>query len=87
MRGYYGDALATMAETPPAYEIAVADYDWSCEITIGYWRRYCPQALETLNFEVLARTHNGGSGGIHNTQALNYWYRVRAVLRQHGFAA
>ena len=48
----------------------------------AYWRRHCPRALARLDFQVLARTHNGGPQGPIYPSTLPYWHRVRDRLAQ-----
>ena len=63
------------------------DYDtyvWDrarCEyLMYWYWRRYCPRALAELDFETLARVHNGGPDGARQACTLDYWRRVKGYL-------
>ena len=52
-------------------------------IMIWYWKRYCPHALESLDFETLARIHNGGPRGDRKYATLRYWRKVKHALRQN----
>jgi len=47
---------------------------------LAYWRRYCPQSLSSLDFETLARVHNGGPQGHRRASTLPYWKMIRARL-------
>lgn len=47
------------------------------QVMLAYWRRYVPEALENLDFEVLARTHNGGPNGQYKTSTQIYWLLVK----------
>jgi hypothetical protein len=55
--------------------------DYSQRVMVGYWRRYCPKALEQGNYHVLARVHNGGPAGHRRSATLPYWAKVKAKLR------
>ena len=57
-----------------------------CEyVMYHYWRRYCPAALAELDFETLARAHNGGPDGARQACTLDYWRRVKDKLEiRHG---
>ena len=59
------------------------DDAYALQIVIAYWQRYCPEALATGDFEVMARTHNGGPRGADNDATIAYWHRVRKHLHQH----
>ena len=59
---------------------------WSaaaCEVVmLTYWRRHCPAAMRTGDFETLARVHNGGPRGATKPSTLPYWRRVRAATQE-----
>lgn len=76
MRGYWADS-----RTPGQYE-QVRDRQYAERVCVGYWRRYCPQALAAGDWETLARTHNGGPKGATKTATLVYWRRVEAELNR-----
>jgi hypothetical protein len=46
----------------------------------AYWKRYCPRAFSRLDFETLARVHNGGPKGAQRTRTLPYWHRVKSEM-------
>lgn len=49
----------------------------------AYWRRYCPEALEVLDAETLARVHNGGPKGDRKESTKIFWRKVeRELARQ-----
>jgi hypothetical protein len=50
------------------------------QAVLWYWERFCPEALDRLDFETLARVHNGGPDGMGNRRTLGYWRRVREQL-------
>ena len=58
----------------------VRDLDYAKRVCLAYWRRYCPAALDRLDFEPLARTHNGGPKGPTRAATLPYWRKIQAVL-------
>lgn len=72
--GYWYDS-GVPGKHSQVYQKAYAE-----RVMIGYWARYCPKALETMNFEVLARTHNGGGGGMKNPKTIAYWKKVKSHL-------
>lgn len=49
-------------------------------VVIAYWQRWCPEALERRDAEVLARVHNGGPKGASKAATLKYWARVQRAL-------
>lgn len=50
-------------------------------VMIGYWKRYCPQALADGDYQTLARVHNGGHSGARKASTLKYWRKVVRELR------
>jgi len=57
-----------------------SDYGYSCKIAIAYFERYCPKALSNMNYQILARTFNGGWNGMHKKSTLKYWKRIEKAL-------
>ncbi len=57
------------------------DRQYSEAVMIAYWKRHCPDALRTLDYQTLARIHNGGPNGPRKTATLSYWRLVQAALR------
>jgi hypothetical protein len=51
-------------------------------VMLAYWRRWCPDAIDSLDFETLARVHNGGPRGSTKQATLSYWSRVREQLQK-----
>ena len=47
---------------------------------LAYWKRYCPKALRSGDFETLARVHNGGPAGHRKAATADYWKSVQARL-------
>jgi hypothetical protein len=62
------------------YDRDVWDTYESESVMLGYWMRYTPDALESLDYEVLARVHNGGPRGADKESTIAYWNKVRAEL-------
>jgi len=59
------------------------DMAYARKVALAYWRRYCPEALETLDAEVLARVHNGGPTGHRKESTKVFWRKVeRELARQ-----
>ena len=52
----------------------------SRQITLWYWERHCPTALYELDFETLARVHNGGPEGSSKKSTDDHWKRVQAQM-------
>lgn len=62
------------------YETSVRDKD-ACEgVMFSYWNRYCRKALSELDFETLARIHNGGPRGDVKESTKPYWLKVKAEM-------
>jgi len=50
-------------------------------VVLAYFQKYEPTALKNLDFETLARCHNGGCGWRRNKSATNmYWQKVKRFL-------
>ena len=51
------------------------------KVVLGYFQKYEPTALKNLDFETLARVHNGGCGWRKNKAATNgYWKKIQNNL-------
>ena len=48
---------------------------YSKKIVTAYFKRYAPIALKNGNWEVLARTHNGGPTGYKKSATEKYWQK------------
>jgi len=55
--------------------------DYAEKVMIGYWKRYCSDALRKGDAEVLARIHNGGPRGHKIKATLPYWKKVKKHLK------
>jgi hypothetical protein len=56
------------------------DPKYARTVVIAYWKRWCPEALERCDAEVLARTHNGGPQGAKKASTIAYWAKVERAL-------
>jgi hypothetical protein len=57
------------------------DARFSEKVMQAYWRRYCPEALRKLDFETLARVHNGGPTGHKKAATAGYWKLVQRQMK------
>lgn len=57
-----------------------ANYDFSVRVMRNYLKRYAPKALDNRNWEICARTHNGGPRGVKIAQTKKYWEKVKKHL-------
>ncbi len=62
------------------YETAVWDKAACERVMWNYWTRYCPDALQNLDYETLARIHNGGPRGATKQATIPYWNKVKQYL-------
>jgi hypothetical protein len=58
------------------------NYAYSVKVVTAYMNRWVPWAVDTRNYEILARTHNGGPDGWHHASTLVYWYDFQKILRK-----
>lgn len=75
-RAYWRDS-----GVPGRYQM-VRNMAYAERIMRAYWKRYCPRELSQLDFQTLARIHNGGPKGAQNSRTLSYWRRVQSKLIQ-----
>jgi hypothetical protein len=47
---------------------------------LAYFARYAPKALESKDWQTLARVHNGGPKGHTKKATLGYWAKVQKEL-------
>ena len=88
--GYYQDSLLVLHrlnyDVPP-YKVAVTSDTWAPEIMKGYWQRWCPEAVKSVDVETLSRVHDGGGPrGMKNDNTILYWRKVQKVLTRKGFS-
>jgi len=58
----------------------VTDLEYSKKVVKAYLSRYCPRAVNSHDYETMARTHNGGRLGPSKTATLKYWHRFKNIL-------
>ena len=78
-RSYWKDATDFDKSIGGKYE-DVVKLDYAIKVMASYLRRYCPKAVTSGNYEVLARVHNGGPNGANKVATINYWQRVKTEL-------
>ena len=59
----------------------VSSIVYSRQVMMAYWRRYVPKAVESKNWEILARVHNGGPKGHLKKATVAYWKKVSKILQ------
>lgn len=69
------------AGSPGVYN-DVTDPAFAESVMLAYWRRWCPSALAALDYETLARVHNGGPRGSSKQSTLPYWRKVQERLQK-----
>lgn len=45
----------------------------------SYLNRYCPKACKENNWEIMARTFNGGPNGANKSSTIKYWERFKKL--------
>lgn len=63
------------------WELCLTNKEFSERVIIAYWNRYQKNALKSLDFEILARCHNGGPKGHLKTSTLIYWDKVKKLIK------
>lgn len=58
----------------------VRDPAYAEAVMLAYWGRWEPEALAALDFETLARIHQGGPSWREYPANLAYWHRVESAL-------
>jgi hypothetical protein len=76
---YWKDATDFDKSIGGKYE-DVAKLDYATKVMASYLRRYCPKAVSSGNYEILARVHNGGPSGASKVATINYWKKVQTEL-------
>eukprot|EP00898_Chlorokybus_atmophyticus_P009200 jgi/Chlat1/9281/Chrsp99S08543 len=56
------------------------DLTYAEDTVLSYWMRYCPEAVKAGDFEVLAKTHNGGPSATKKESVNYYWGKVANFL-------
>ena len=78
-REYFRDAAEFDKSLGSDYS-RVTDVEFAKRVIVAYLKRYVPKAVETNNYAVLARVHNGGPKGYNNPNTLKYWEKVQKYL-------
>jgi hypothetical protein len=73
-RSYFADA-----RLPGGYA-ECGNPEFSRRVVLAYWKRWCPEALERCDAEVLVRIHNGGPGGLRKSSTIAFWHKVEQQL-------
>ena len=80
-RVYWTDALEHAPELGGQYQdVCIRAYaEW---VMVAYWSRYCPRAIETMDYRTLAVTHHlGPHPDRRPARAKAYWRKVQAALK------
>lgn len=80
-REYFNDAAEFDKSLGSDYS-KVNDVEFAKRVITAYLKRYVPKAVETNDYAVLARVHNGGPKGYKNPNTLKYWEKVQKYLNQ-----
>ena len=75
-RAYHADARMKVGR----YEDCSTDATYSEQTMLAYFSRYAPKALESKDWETLARVHNGGPKGHAKKATLGYWAKVKKEM-------
>ena len=75
-RAYHADARMKSGK----YEDCSANHAYSEQTMLAYFARYAPKALESKDWETLARVHNGGPKGHTKKATIGYWAKVKKEL-------
>ena len=76
---YWQDAV----EHAPCLEGSYKDVTnlvYAERVVVAYMLRYARKAVESKDFEKLARIHNGGPRGYKNKATLQYWKKIQKNL-------
>lgn len=75
-RAYHTDARMKAGR----YEDCSTDATYAEQTMLAYFARYAPKALESKDWETLARVHNGGPKGHTKKATLGYWAKVKKEM-------
>ena len=76
---YWQDATEHCQEIGGRYK-DVTNKVYAERCVVAYLMRYCPKAVSASDYEVMARTHNGGPKGSKRKATLGYWKKVERAL-------
>jgi hypothetical protein len=74
-RSYFHDAIQFDPSLSRNYN-NVTNLAFSKKVVSAYLNRYAPKAVETNNYEIMAKVHNGGPAGFKNPNTQRYWAKV-----------
>ena len=75
-RAYHADARMKAGK----YEDCSTDATYAEQTMLAYFARYAPKALESKDWETLARVHNGGPKGHTKKATIGYWAKVQKEM-------
>ena len=75
-RAYHADARMKAGK----YEDCSTDATYAEQTMLAYFARYAPKALESKDWETLARVHNGGPKGHTKKATISYWAKVKKEM-------
>lgn len=75
-RAYHADARMKSGK----YEDCSASHAYSEQTMLAYFARYAPKALESKDWQTLARVHNGGPKGHTKKATEAYWAKVQKEM-------
>lgn len=75
-RAYHADARMKSGK----YEDCSASHSYSEQTMLAYFARYAPKALESKDWQTLARVHNGGPKGASKKATEAYWAKVKKEM-------
>lgn len=75
-RAYHADARMKSGK----YEDCSASHSYSEQTMLAYFARYAPKALESKDWQTLARVHNGGPKGASKKTTEAYWAKVQKEM-------
>jgi hypothetical protein len=80
---YWKDAIAFAPTIEGEYKnVTVRVY--AERIVVAYLMRYAPKAVESQDWQTLARVHNGGPRGHKSKATLKYWKKIERALAKNG---
>jgi hypothetical protein len=76
---YWKDAMAKCPKIGGEYQNCTQKV-YAERIVVAYLLRYAPKAVESKDWQTLARVHNGGPKGATKAATRKYWVKVRREL-------
>lgn len=76
---YWKDAMAKCPKIGGEYKDCTTK-TYAERIVVAYLLRYAPKAVESKDWQTLARVHNGGPKGATKAATRKYWVKVRKEL-------